>query len=85
MDPSRLLAHEMAALMRSGEISSRALTAAHLEVAERQNHALNAWLLIDREGALAQADAADARLAAARREGPGALGALHLLHGIPWA
>jgi len=51
-DLSRLLAHEMAALMRAGEISSRALTEAHLAVAERQNHALNAWLVIDRAGAL---------------------------------
>jgi aspartyl-tRNA(Asn)/glutamyl-tRNA(Gln) amidotransferase subunit A len=82
-DLTRLLAHEMATLLRAGETSSRALTEAHLEVAERQNHALNAWLVIDRSGALAQADAADARLAGARRDGPAALDGLHPLHGIP--
>ena len=82
-DLTRLLAHEMAALLRAGKTSSRRLAEAHLEVAERQNHALNAWLVIDRTGALAQADAADARLAGARREGPAALDGLHPLHGIP--
>jgi aspartyl-tRNA(Asn)/glutamyl-tRNA(Gln) amidotransferase subunit A len=82
-DLNRLHAHEMAALLRSGDISSRALTEAHLDVAERQNHALNAWLVIYRTDALAQADAADARIAAARREGPAALGALHPLCGVP--
>ncbi|HSO28416.1 MAG TPA: Asp-tRNA(Asn)/Glu-tRNA(Gln) amidotransferase subunit GatA [Candidatus Sulfomarinibacteraceae bacterium] len=82
-DPTRRFAHEMAALLRAGETSSRAITEAHLEVAERQNRALNAWLVIDRAGALAQADAADDRLAAARRHGTAALDALHPLHGIP--
>ena len=42
----------MAALLRAGEVSSRELTAAHLDAAERDNHALNAWLTIDRERAL---------------------------------
>jgi aspartyl-tRNA(Asn)/glutamyl-tRNA(Gln) amidotransferase subunit A len=82
-DLTRLLAREMAALLRRGETTSRVLAEAHLDVAERQNHALNAWLVIDREGALRQADAADARLAAVRRDGPAALDALHQLHGIP--
>src|SRR5664280_2772841 len=82
-DLTRLHAHEMAALLRSGEISSRALTEAHLAVAERQNHALNAWLVIYRADALAQADAADARIAQARREGPAALQARHPLCGVP--
>src|ERR1035437_1408880 len=80
---NRLHAHEMAALLRRGDISSRELTEAHLAVAERQNHALNAWLVIYRTDALAQADAADARIAAARREGPAALGTLHPLCGVP--
>jgi aspartyl-tRNA(Asn)/glutamyl-tRNA(Gln) amidotransferase subunit A len=83
IDLTRLHAHEMAALLRSGEISSRALTEAHLAVAERQNRALNAWLVIYGAGALAQADAADARVAAARRQGVGALQALHPLCGVP--
>jgi aspartyl-tRNA(Asn)/glutamyl-tRNA(Gln) amidotransferase subunit A len=45
-DLTRLHAHEMAALLRSGEISSRALTEAHLAASERQNRALNGWLAI---------------------------------------
>jgi len=81
----RLAAHEMALRLRAGEITSRELTEAHLAVAERQNRALNAWLTIDRERALHEADDADARLAAARAEGPAALERLHPLLGIPVA
>jgi len=77
-DLTRLLAHEMSDRLRSGEVSSRALAEAHLDAAEAGNHALNAWLSIDRESALAQADAADARLTG--RE-PGA----HPLLGVPVA
>jgi aspartyl-tRNA(Asn)/glutamyl-tRNA(Gln) amidotransferase subunit A len=84
-DPTRLLGHEMAARLRAGELSSRAVVLAHLEVAERQNRALNAWLTIDRDRALEEADAADARIAVARDEGPTALAALHPLLGIPVA
>ncbi|MES1239615.1 MAG: amidase family protein, partial [Chloroflexota bacterium] len=84
-DPTRLLGHEQAALLRSAEVSARELAVAHLDNAERQNHALNAWLSFDREGAMARADAADARLAAARTEGPEALAALHPLLGLPVA
>ncbi len=82
-DLTRLHAHEMAALLRKGEISSRDLTAAHLAAAERQNHALNAWLVIDRQKALAQADTADARIAEARRGGAAALANLHPMCGVP--
>ena len=47
---------------------------------------MHAWLSIDRERALAEADAADARLrSAARRRQPGAAGRLHPLLGIPVA
>jgi aspartyl-tRNA(Asn)/glutamyl-tRNA(Gln) amidotransferase subunit A len=84
-DLTRLLAHEMAARLRSGEVSSRELTAAHLDLAERQDHGLHAWLALDREGALAQADAADARLSGARASGRPALDDLHQLLGIPLA
>jgi aspartyl-tRNA(Asn)/glutamyl-tRNA(Gln) amidotransferase subunit A len=84
-DLTRLHAHEMADRLRSGEVSVRELAVAHLELAERQNNALNAWLAFDRDGALAQADAADARLAAARAGGAAALDALHPLAGIPVA
>ena len=82
-DLTRLRAHEMTDRLRSGEVSSRELLAAHLELAERQNDGLHAWLAFDREGATAQADAADARLAEARREGDAAVGTLHPLLGIP--
>jgi aspartyl-tRNA(Asn)/glutamyl-tRNA(Gln) amidotransferase subunit A len=75
-----LYAHEQAALLRAGEISSRELTGAHLDAAERDNHALNAWLSIDRERALEEADAADARIAAAR--GDGTLAETHPLLGV---
>ena len=83
-DVTRLHAHEMAAALRAGELSSRELTEAHLERAERQNHALNAWLSIDRVRALAEADAADVRLAAARSDDAGPA-AVHPLLGVPVA
>jgi aspartyl-tRNA(Asn)/glutamyl-tRNA(Gln) amidotransferase subunit A len=84
-DPTRLHAHELAGRLRTGDLSSRDATLASLDAAERQNRALNAWLTIDRARALAEADAADARIAAARRDGPAALGSLHPLHGVPVA
>jgi aspartyl-tRNA(Asn)/glutamyl-tRNA(Gln) amidotransferase subunit A len=84
-DLTRRLGHALATSLRAGEVSSRELTAAHLESAERQNHGLNAWLALDAEEALRQADAADARLAAARAEGPDAVKALHPLLGLPIA
>jgi aspartyl-tRNA(Asn)/glutamyl-tRNA(Gln) amidotransferase subunit A len=82
---TRLHAHEMAVRLRSGEVSSHELTEAHLELAERQDHGLHAWLTIDRERALDEADAADARLAAAQGEGDDSVEALHPLLGIPVA
>jgi aspartyl-tRNA(Asn)/glutamyl-tRNA(Gln) amidotransferase subunit A len=84
-DLTRLHGHEMTDKLRAGEVSARALAESHLDQAERQNHALNAWLTIDRESAIAQAEAADARLAAARSEGGGAIDALHPLLGVPVA
>jgi aspartyl-tRNA(Asn)/glutamyl-tRNA(Gln) amidotransferase subunit A len=84
-DLTRLLAHEMAARLRSGEVSSRELTLAHLDLAERQDHGLHAWLTFDRENALAQADAADARMGDARSAGGATLDSLHPLLGIPVA
>ena len=78
-DLTRLTAREMAARLRSGEVSSRELTTAHLDAAEAGNHALNAWLTIDRDEALAAADAADERLRARSPEKP------HPLTGIPVA
>ncbi len=82
-DLTRLPAHEMAARLRAGDVSARDLAEAHLDEAEAGNHALNAWLLIDRDGAREAADEADTRLAAARAEGPGAVAALPPLCGVP--
>ncbi|HVL54846.1 MAG TPA: Asp-tRNA(Asn)/Glu-tRNA(Gln) amidotransferase subunit GatA [Vitreimonas sp.] len=82
---TRLAAHDMAAALRAAELSARELTEAHLALAERQNRALNAWLDVDRDGALAAADAADAALAEARRAGAAELDALHPLFGLPVA
>jgi len=81
----RLPGHRMAAALRAGELSSRELVDAHLEVAERQNRALNAWLVLDRAGALAAADAADRTLAEARRTGATERDSLHPLFGLPIA
>jgi aspartyl-tRNA(Asn)/glutamyl-tRNA(Gln) amidotransferase subunit A len=82
---TRLHAHHMAARLRAGEVSSRELAEAHLDLAESQNPRLNAWLTIDRDRALAEADAADVRMAAARGEGREAVAGLHPLLGIPVA
>ncbi|HYL41215.1 MAG TPA: amidase, partial [Candidatus Binatus sp.] len=81
--PTRATGHELAAKLRAGELTSRQITEAHLDAAERDNHGLNAWLAIDRATALAEADAADATLAAARAQGDGAVDRLHPLHGLP--
>ncbi len=80
---TRLTAAAMGDHLRAGDISSRQLVDAHLALAERENAALNAWLMIDAAGARAAAADADARLAAARSEGSAALGALHPLCGVP--
>ena len=79
-DLTRLFAHEMSGRLRAGEVTSRQLTEAHLDAAENGNRALNAWLTIDRDSALAQADAADARLAA-----PAGDADSHPLLGVPVA
>src|SRR3954466_7865766 len=82
---TRRLAHEMGARLRSGEASSRDRTTAHLDAAERDNHGLNAWLTIDRERALVEADAADPRLAQARSDPAQALDLMRPLLGVPVA
>jgi aspartyl-tRNA(Asn)/glutamyl-tRNA(Gln) amidotransferase subunit A len=80
---TRLSGWRMSALLRAGEASARDLVQAHLDMAHRQNEALNAWRTIDGERAIDEADAADARIGAARAEGSDALEALHPLAGIP--
>ncbi len=89
-DLTRQTAHELTDQFRAGEVSSREITAAHLARAHATDRGLHAWLTIDDERALAEADAADARLAAARTadaraDGRAALEALHPLLGIPVA
>jgi len=55
--------------LRSGETSSRELVSACLARIERLDPRLHAFLALSPDAALEQADAADARLAAARRDG----------------
>ena len=70
-------ATELAALVRTREISARELLDAHLDRIERLDPGINAIVTLDAEGARAAADAADASLAAGRLLGP--------LHGLPVA
>ncbi len=80
-----LAAHELADRLRAGETTSQEITAAHLARARMTDRGLHAWLAIDDDGAMGEAEAADARLAAARAEGQAAVDALHPLLGIPVA
>jgi aspartyl-tRNA(Asn)/glutamyl-tRNA(Gln) amidotransferase subunit A len=84
-DLTRLHAHDMARALRAGEWSARELLDAHLSLARRQDRGLHAWMFFDDDRARAAADEADRRVAAARKEGAGALDALPALLGIPVA
>jgi aspartyl-tRNA(Asn)/glutamyl-tRNA(Gln) amidotransferase subunit A len=84
-DLTRLPAHALAARLRAGEATSREIAEAHLARAHATNPGLNAWLMIDDERALGEADSADARLSTARADGNAAVDALHPLLGIPVA
>lgn len=68
---------KQAALLRSGEMTSEALTLAYLEEIERQEKEIGAFLYIDREGALKKAREVDEKLS--RGE------SCHPLAGIPMA
>ncbi|MER5391463.1 amidase family protein, partial [Saccharopolyspora sp. NPDC002686] len=72
-----LTARDQAAALRRRDVSARELVAAHLDRIERSNGEVNAVVTLVPERALAEADAADARLAAGEPVGP--------LHGIPVA
>ena len=70
-------ATELAAMVRSREISARELLEVHLDRIERLNPSVNAVITLDPDGARTAADAADAALAAGEPVGP--------LHGLPVA
>ncbi|HLU60343.1 MAG TPA: amidase [Pseudonocardia sp.] len=76
-DVCLLTAREMAAALRRREVSARELVQAHLERIERVNPHVNAIVTLVPERALADAAAADERLAAGEPIGP--------LHGLPVA
>jgi aspartyl-tRNA(Asn)/glutamyl-tRNA(Gln) amidotransferase subunit A len=87
VDPglTRLHAHEMAARLRAGDVTSVELLEAHLASIAATDTAIHAWLAVDEEPARAAAIRADARLAEARREGAEALERLPSMLGIPLA
>jgi Asp-tRNA(Asn)/Glu-tRNA(Gln) amidotransferase A subunit family amidase len=70
-----MTASEAAAAIREGRMSSRELTEACLARIDRLEPTVGAWTFLDREHALAQADAADDAHSHGRPHGP--------LHGIP--
>ena len=77
-DLTRLYAHQMAAGMRHGDFSARELTQAHLDRIALTDRPLHAWVWVDRDSALRQADEADRRFADSK-----AGGAAPSLLGIP--
>ncbi|MGX2994353.1 Asp-tRNA(Asn)/Glu-tRNA(Gln) amidotransferase subunit GatA [Streptomyces sp. JNUCC 64] len=73
----RLTAAETAARIASGELTAVEVTEAHLARIEAVDEKVHAFLHVDREGALAQARAVDAKRAAGEELGP--------LAGVPLA
>src|SRR4029434_3343532 len=73
-DITQLSVVDAAQLIRDKKVTSMELTQAYLTRAEA-NRDLNAFITLDRAGALAAAQRADADLAAGRNKGP--------LHGVP--
>ncbi len=67
---------ELGALLRSRAVTARALTELYLARLRRYDPLLHCVVMLTEERALAQADRADAELAAGQDRGP--------LHGIPW-
>ncbi|HZQ00938.1 MAG TPA: amidase family protein, partial [Reyranella sp.] len=78
MDPCFETATALARAIRNGRLSSREATEAHLDRIARLNGSVNALVVIDREGALKAAKAADratGKKGARAKPGP--------LHGVP--
>jgi amidase len=75
MNPCFETANRLARAIRNGRLNSTDITAAHLERIERVNGALNALVVVDRDGAMKAARAADRARAANKPLGP--------LHGVP--
>src|SRR4051812_33017095 len=67
---------ELAALLRSGQVTSRELTELSLGRLKQHDRVLTAVVTLTEERALRQADAADAEIKSGKWRGP--------LHGIPW-
>ena len=61
---TRRPAHELAADLASGDTTSVELVRAHLAMIDQVDPSIHAFLHVDAEGALAQAEASDARRAA---------------------
>ena len=76
-DLTRLTAAELAASIASGETSAVEVTEAHLARIEAVDEKVNAFLHVDREGALARARTVDAKRARGEKLGP--------LAGVPLA
>jgi Asp-tRNA(Asn)/Glu-tRNA(Gln) amidotransferase A subunit family amidase len=74
-DLCQLTALQAAAFIREGRVSSRELVEAHLEQIEKCEPEVQAWAFLDRDHALAQADAAQDHINMGRALGP--------LHGVP--
>ena len=69
-DPLALGVTELAAAVRSGELSAEAVTRAYLERIERHDPAVGAYLLVDRDGALQCAMELDRARAHGEQLGP---------------
>ncbi len=74
VSPLPATAAGIAAAVASGEVTAAAVVAAHLEAIDRRGD-LNAFTLVDGEGARAAAAALDRRLAAGEAAGPAGRGA----------
>ncbi|SDB85347.1 aspartyl/glutamyl-tRNA(Asn/Gln) amidotransferase subunit A [Raineyella antarctica] len=77
MDITRSTAADLAASIAAGEVSSVEVTRAHLDRIGAVDDKVHAFLSVDEDGALAQAAAVDARIAAGEQVGP--------LAGVPLA